>query len=258
MIPRLDRRTVVVTRAAGGADGLADRLGELGAAVRELPAITFAPPSDPGPLDGALRELARFDWVVFASATAVDRVLERMSEQGIGADALAARSLAAVGPATADRLRSRLRAPDLQPPEATGEALARALAPSVQGRRVLLPRPSEGRAEILDGLASAAAELTAVEAYRTVPVPPERLAMLAPWIEQGEIDAVAFASPSAVRAVVAALGSAATLLDRVLVAAIGPTTLRALQEVGVRDAVVADRHTARDLAEVIAARLGPG
>ena len=225
--------------------------------MRELPAIAFAPPADPGPLDAALRAPGGFDWVVFASATAVDRVLDRIPELGSSREALAGRSLAAVGPATAERLRARLRAPDLQAPEATGEALARALAPSVRGRRVLLPRPAEGRAELLEGLVAAGAEVTAVEAYRTVPVPAGRLACLGAWIEGGEIDAVAFASPSAVRAVAAALGPSAAVLGRVLLAAIGPTTARALEELGFRAGAVADRHTGVDLAEAIAGRLGP-
>ena len=255
---RLDRRTVVVTRAGGGPDALVDRLRELGASVRELPAISFAPPADPGPLDAALRALERFDWVVFASGTAVDRVLDRLGDLQLSAEALARLSLAVVGPATADRLRARLRAPDLQAPEATGEALARALAPSVRGRRVLLPRPAEGRAEILEGLATAGAQVAPVEAYRTVPTPPEHLARLGPWIEAREVDAVAFASPSAVRAVVAALGSGVTLLDGVLLAAIGPTTSRALHEAGLRTGAVANRHTGTDLADAIAACLGPG
>lgn len=254
---RLDRRTVVVTRSGGGPDALVDCLRELGAAVRELPAIAFVPPADPRPLDAALRALDRFDWVVFASATAVERVLDRLSELNISRDALAGRFLAAVGPITAERLGSRLRPPDLRPPEATGAALARALAPSVQGRRVLLPRPTEGRTEVLEGLSAAGAEVTAVEAYGTVPAPAERLAPLRGWLEGREVDAMAFASPSAVRAVVAALGPAAPLLGRVLLAAIGPTTAAALEVTGLHAGAVAGRHTGRDLADAIAARLGP-
>ncbi len=255
---RLDRRTVVVTRAGSGPDALAERLRELGAAVRELPAIAFAPPEDPRPRDAALRGLAGFEWVAFASATAVDRVLDRLSELGIPKDALAGRLLAAVGPATAARLRERLRDPELIPGEATGEALARELAPVVRGRRVLLPRPAEGRPELVEGLRAAGASVAAVESYRTVPVPPERLACLGGWIRAREIDAVAFASPSAVRAVAGALGPDRSILGDVLVAAIGPATARALEELGLAHGAVADRHTGRDLAEAIAVRLGPG
>ncbi len=258
MPPRLDGRTVVVTRPAGGKDALAERLRELGAAVRELPAVEFGPPADSAPLDAALLALASFDWVAFASATAVERVLARLSELGVPAEALAERRLAAVGPATAELLRIRLRAPDLVPADATGEALARALASAVRGRRVLLPRPEEGRTELLEGLTAAGAAVAAVEAYRTVPAPTERLARLGEWIDGGEIDAVAFASPSAVRAVVSALGPAAPRLGRVLLAAIGPTTARALEDAGLSPGPVPARHTGRDLAEAIAARLRPG
>lgn len=249
---------MVVTRAGLGQDALAERLRELGAAVRELPAIALAPPTDPGPLDAALLHLERFAWVVFASAAAVDRVLFRLGELGVDRAALSSRSLAAVGGATGARLESAVRGPDLVPLETTGEALARALAPFVGGRSVLVPRAAEGRPEILAGLAAAGAEVTAVEAYRTLPAPAETLAGMASWIERQEVDAVAFASPSAVRAVAAALGPKARLLGRVLLAAIGPTTAEALREVGLLAGVVADRHTGKGLAEAIAARLGPG
>jgi uroporphyrinogen-III synthase/uroporphyrinogen III methyltransferase/synthase len=71
------------------------------------------------------------------------------------------------------------------------------------------------------------------------------------------VDAVAFASPSAVAAVLTALGPDRGLLARTLVAVIGPTTGHSLQEAGIAPGVEPTRHTAVDLAEAIAARLGP-
>ena len=250
--PRLDRRTVVVTRGKGGEDALAARLRELGAEVREIPSIAFAPPADPGPLDAALRDLTRFDWAVFASATAVERTVARLAALGLPAASLARLSLAAVGPATADALARAVRAPDLVPAEARGEAMAAALAPRVRGRRVLLPRPAEGRPELLDGLRAAGADVVALEAYRTVPAPPEAIRPLAEWLEAGVVAAVAFASPSAVRAVVVGLGERAALLARVPLAAIGPTTADALRAAGLEVAAQPARYTAADLADAIA------
>ncbi len=258
MAPRLDRRTVVVTRSKGGEDALAARLAELGARVREIPSIVFAPPADPAPFDLALGDLDGFDWVVFASATAVKRTMERMRSLGIEPAVLARRGLAAVGPATADRLARAVREPDLVPPEAKGEALAAALAPHVRARRVLVPRPAEGRPELLEGLRAAGADVAAVEAYRTLPAPPEQIAPLATWILAGEVDAVAFASPSAVKAVVAGLGDRAPLLGRVVLAAIGPTTSDALRSAALSVGVQPARYTGVGLAEAIAVRLGPG
>jgi uroporphyrinogen-III synthase/uroporphyrinogen III methyltransferase/synthase len=256
--PRLDHRTVVVTRGKGGEDALSTRLRELGATVREIPSIAFAPPADTAPLDAALGDLGRFGWAVFASATAVERTLQRMQALGIAPAELARIRLAAVGPATAERLAREVREPDLVPFEAKGEAMAKALAPRVQGNRVLLPRPAEGRPELLDGLLAAGAEVVAVEAYRTLPAPPETILPLASWIDAGEVDAVAFASPSAVKAIVAGLGARAALLRRVLLAAIGPTTSEALRDEGLEAGAQPERYTGVDLAEAVAARLGPG
>lgn len=257
MAARLDGRTVVVTRGVAGEDALGARLVALGAAVRELPAIVVGPPASSGPLDAALRALDGFDWVVFASVNAVERTLARLDALGLGRAALAGRRLAAVGPATAAWLAREVRAPDLVPAEARGAALAEALGGRTRGRRVLVPRPAEGRPELVAGLAAAGAEVTAVEAYRTLPASPERLAPLGDWLAAGEVDAVAFASPSAVRAVTAALGARATLLARALLAAIGPTTGDALRAAGLAPGVEPDQHTGPALAEAIAARLGP-
>jgi uroporphyrinogen-III synthase/uroporphyrinogen III methyltransferase/synthase len=257
-VARLDRRTVVVTRGKVGEDALSARLRDLGAAVREVPSIVFAPPADPAPLDAALRDLARFDWAVFASAVAVERTVERLRALGLSPSVLAGVKLAAVGPATAERLAREVREPDLVPAEARGEAMAAALAARVRGRRVFLPRPAEGRPELLAGLLAAGAEVAAVEAYRTLPAPPEEIRPIAGWIEAGEIDAVAFASPSAVAAVVGALGDRASLLRRVVLAAIGPTTTAALRSAGLDAAVQPERYTGADLAEALGARLGPG
>lgn len=254
----LDRRTVVVTRGKGGEDALSARLRALGAEVREVPSIAFADPADPGPLDAALRALERFEWAVFTSATGVERTVSRLRALGLDVAGLARLKLAAVGPATAERLARTVREADLVPEEAKGDVLARTLAPLVRGRRVLFPRPAEGRPETVAGLLAAGAELTAVEAYRTVPAPAGELAPLGDWLERGEIDCVAFASPSAVRAVVTALGQRASLLQRTLLAAIGPTTTAALREHGLEAGAQPERYTGFDLAEAVAARLGPG
>jgi uroporphyrinogen-III synthase/uroporphyrinogen III methyltransferase/synthase len=255
-VARLDRRTVVVTRAKGAEDALSARLRELGAEVREVPSVRFAPPGDTAPLDAALCALGRFEWAVFASATAVERTVARARELGLEPAALARLRLAAVGPATAERLAREVREPDLVPAEATGERMAAALAGRVAGRRVLVPRPAEGRPELVAGLVAAGAEVTAVEAYRTLPAEPSAIAPLAGWIDEGQVDAVAFASPSAVKAVVAALGARAAALARVPLAAIGPTTAAALREAGLAVAVLPARYTGPDLADAIAGVLG--
>ena len=259
--PRLDGRTVVVTRGApaGGDDALAGRLRELGAAVIDCPAIVTGPPEDPAPLDAALRALGGFGWVAFASATAVERTVARLDALGVPRGELADRRLATVGPATAERLEALVRGPDLVPLEATGAALAEALARHVRGGRVLVPRAAEGRPELLDGLRAAGAEVVAPEAYRTVAAPAAALAPLLEALAAGRADAVAFASPSAVRSVLAALGERSGLLSGAVLGAIGPTTAQALRQAGLVVGAEPERHTAVDLAEALAVALArPG
>ncbi len=250
-------RTIAVTRGKQGEDALAARLRALGATVLEAPAIAAAPPTSFAALDRALREAGRFHFAVFASGNAAAAVRARLDALGLGPSALDGVRLAAVGGATAEKLASALRPADLLPNEQSARGLVALLAPLVRGRRVLLPRAAEGRPELIEGLLAAGAEVEAPEAYRTVPAGPEALAPLRAALAAGQVDAVAFASPSAVRAVAAALGVHRPLLSRVLVAAIGPTTAEAAREQGLSVGVQPAVPAGAALADAIAAALGP-
>jgi uroporphyrinogen-III synthase len=260
MTPRLDGRTVVVTRGAVADDALATRLRQLGATVRDFPAVVFGPPGpeDEAALDAALRRLPSYAWAVFASGQGVEHTVARLEALGLPRGQLADLRLACVGAATAARLEALVRAPDLVPTEATGAALAACLARHVRGAEVLVPRVAEGRPELVDGLLAAGARVTAPVAYRNLPAPPATLAPLGDLLADGAVQAVAFASPSAVRSVVAALGPRAALLGRVLLGAIGPTTAAALTEAGLRPGAVPAVHSAGALADEIAVRLAGG
>jgi uroporphyrinogen-III synthase/uroporphyrinogen III methyltransferase/synthase len=253
--PPLRGRTIAVTRGEKpGGDPLAARLRALGATVLEVPSIAVAPPASWDALDGALRALASFDWVAFASANGVDAVARRAAELGIALPrGVGGPRLAAVGPATAERLAGAWRAPEVVPARAVGGDLAAALAPSVAGRRVLVPRAEEGRPELVDGLRAAGAEVVAPVAYRTVAAPPQALRPLVDAVRASAVDAIAFASPSAVRSVVAALGADPAPLAHVALAAIGPTTAAALRAAGLAVSIEPARLTAPDLADAIGA-----
>jgi uroporphyrinogen-III synthase len=94
-------------------------------------------------------------------------------------------------------------------------------------------------------------------AYRTLPADPAALRPLGDLLEQGRIDAVVFASPSAVRSVAEALGPRASLLARAAVAVIGPTTAEAARREGWPVTVRPSYPGASALAEAIGHRLGP-
>ena len=167
-------------------------LGEL----VHTPLIAIAEPEDWQPLDAALKRLASYSLVVFTSRFAVAALLRRLLALGGDARRLAGARLAAIGRGTAAALRSRGLAADLVAASEHTEGLLEALrqAGPMAGERVLLPRSALAGDALPDALHAAGAQVTAVTAYRNLPVPdPVRVDLAA-------LDAALFTSPSTVAA----------------------------------------------------------
>jgi len=240
--PSSELPPVVVTRAEDRDGPLSSQLRSLGLKVLLWPAIEVTR-SDTTEFDEAMRNIAAFDWVVFASRHAAAPVLARFPTQP------AALKVAAVGKATAQVLRQRGWHVDLVPDDANAGALVNELAPLVKaGTRILYPASSRALPTIAKGLAQLGAEVTQVEAYRTEPSALD-VADCRASIERNEIGAVTFASPSAVIELERALGREYfdRLFTRAAAVAIGPTTARVLTELG-RAPVMAESATLRGLA----------
>ena len=231
-------KRVLVTRAAEDQAELAALLTARGARPVALPCITFADPTDPAPLEDALRRLRSGpppDFLVLASAHAADRFLSRVDPAS-----LRGVRIAAAGAGTARRIGERgLTA--LAPAQGVGaDALVEMLAPLVAGRDVLVPRAEGGNPALLAGLERAGAHVRAPILYRTVPaatVPPEAARLL----RDGHVEAIAFASGSAARGFAALFGAEApALAGRARVACMGRTCAAEASASGLRVDAVAD------------------
>lgn len=203
---------------------------------------------DPARLEVAARALADYDWLVVTSRRAI------VSLQAARANTPLPRSLrtAAVGGATAAALIERGAVEPLTADGSGVTALIDALRAAERwpGKRVLLPRAEDGRRELGDTLRAEGADVDEVTAYRTVAMSPAEVATA--W-RSAAPDAVVVASPSAARALVAGVG-AEDLRGLQLVAAIGPTTVAALDDLGVP--ACAPRIAGfQDVAELVAQRL---
>src|SRR5262249_5919409 len=146
-------RRVVITRPRPQAARFAALLEAYGAEVVAVPAIRLGPPDDYAPLDAAIADLARFQWLIFTSANRAAAfrgapAAVRQARGGAGADAGASAGHrgAAIGPKTAESLaRAGLRA-DLVPPEYRAEGLVDGLRGHVDAAsQVLLVRATEAR-----------------------------------------------------------------------------------------------------------------
>ncbi|HXW18408.1 MAG TPA: uroporphyrinogen-III synthase [Candidatus Acidoferrales bacterium] len=264
-------KRVAVTRAPEQAGELAAHLEGYGAEVLLLPTVGFADPKDTQTLDAALRALDRIDWIVFTSENAVRFFAKRARVLGLEPGKLPAKpQIAAVGPATAGAAEAEGFAAGYVAKKHRGESLANELREKLSGKRVLLPRSDLATDELPRMLSEFAGQVIEAVAYRTVAPGMEEPAAVGRIrgseepedpagrtlrrIRDAEVDIITFASPSAFRNFTELIGTETLrrISESAKIAAIGPTTARAVQEDGYRVAIEAKEATSRGLAEAIA------
>src|SRR5262249_22311161 len=147
---------------------LSSGLRKLGARVLEIPFIRIRRPRSFRPLDGALRELRSYDWLILTSVNGVDALWTRAERLGMSKKAFAHLSIAAIGPATKKALQTLGLRVDTVPKEYVAESVVRSLHRRVKGKRVLLVRAKVARDVIPRELRTAGAKVNVVEAYETV------------------------------------------------------------------------------------------
>jgi len=236
-------KRVVVTRAREQASEFATLLRERGAEPIEFPLISIVPPADGyAALDNALVRIGAYDWICFVSAPAVHAFCDRLAVAGKDARAFAAAKLAAVGPATAEALRTHGLHPDFQPQTATGAGLGEELPGEAFGCNILAPRAAEGEEGLVDTLTMREAVVDAVAAYANV-LDGAGANEVRERMAARTVDAVTFTSSSTVKNFVAALGET-SLPAEITIACIGPSTAKTASEfLGRPPDIVAEEHT---------------
>jgi uroporphyrinogen III methyltransferase/synthase len=247
-------RRVVVTRATEQAGSLVRQLAELGAEVLEMPAMRVEP-LDAAPLARAVERLTEYQWLMFTSQNAVRLFWDALRAAGRDARALAGLRLCAVGPATADALAAHGIVPDVTPERFVAEGILEAMRGrgDVHAARVLYAAAEGARDVLPRGLRAMGAQVEVLPLYRSVP-DGEHAEELRAALEEGRVDAVTFASASAVRGFVDAVGAEAAA--RAPGVSIGPVTTEAARDAGLRVAAEADEATVPSLAAAVVAALG--
>jgi uroporphyrinogen III methyltransferase/synthase len=145
--------------------------------------------------------VGEWDWLVFTSANGVRAVIRRLEHLGRDLRDLGRVKLAAIGPKTAEALAEfHLRA-DLVPKAMfSSEGLAAALAPRVDGKRVLLARANRGRELVREELVKVASSVEQVTVYDQVDVA-EPIPLVIDALRRGEIRYVTLPSSNIARCV---------------------------------------------------------
>jgi uroporphyrinogen III methyltransferase/synthase len=227
-------RRIVITRARAQARRLAQAIEERGGEVIEFPTIEIQPARDLTALDDAIKNLSRYDWLMFTSTNGVGIFLERMLHLAVDTQSLEKVQTAAIGPETAKRLETAGVKNCLVPRTYRAEGILEMLRPeAMRGKRILIPRAAFAREVLPATLMQWGADVEVIETYRTI-VPQTDRRELQEKLRQRAIDMITFTSSSTVSNFARLFDGRrlAEILGETPIACIGPITESTVVELG--------------------------
>ncbi len=246
--PLLGKR-IVVTRTRKQASVLSSKLRVLGAHVIELPTIRIEPPADLREFAELVQDAHIYDWIVFTSANGVEAFFNIFFKLYDDAREIGGARIAAIGPATAQRVKEFHLHVDLQPEEFVAEDIVREFKKqgSIENLKVLLVRGEKARDVLPKELSGLGAIVDQTCAYRTVPETRDASGARQRLANDGA-DLITFTSSSTVENFLA-LGL--SWPKGMQVASIGPITSQTARDNGLKVDVEAKRHDIDGLVEAI-------
>src|SRR5437016_5958038 len=178
---------IVVTRTREQASQLSRQLLERGAEVLEIPTIKIEPPTHRDEIVDALLELNAYDWLVFTSPNGVTTFFEYFFKRFHDMRDIGGARIAAVGPATANKLKELHLQVDLMPDEALAANIAETFAEfeSIENLKICLLRAEVASRELPDALEALGAIVDDIGCYRTVPETEDPMGTAAKLLEGG-------------------------------------------------------------------------
>src|SRR5213592_1410921 len=246
--PLLGKR-IVVTRTRKQASVLSDKLRALGAHVIELPTIRIEPPSNLREFAELVQDAHGYDWIVFTSANGVEAFFDIFFKLYDDAREVGGARIAAIGPATAQRVKDFHMHVDLQPDEFVAEAVVREFKKqgSMENERILVVHAEKARDVLPKELSVAGGIVDEAFAYRTVPEARDTSGARRQLAEHGA-DLITFTSSSTVENFLA-LGL--SWPQGMRIASIGPITSKTVRDQGLKVDVEARRHDINGLVQAI-------
>jgi uroporphyrinogen III methyltransferase/synthase len=245
---------IVVTRTREQASQLSHQLSELGAEVLEIPTIRIEPPTEKNSLKDALLGLHEYDWVVFTSPNGVTAFFDLFFKAFDDLRDIGGVKIAAVGPATAAKLKELHLKVDVMPDEYVTAKVAKALSDfeSIDNLRILLMRAEVANPELPKELETMGAIVDDVAVYRNVPETDDLNGAAGRLLENGA-DWITFTSSSTVENFHARfdLPNLIKKFPKIRLASIGPETSKAIKALGLEAAVEARPHNIDGLIKAI-------
>ncbi len=244
-LPLFGKR-IVVTRARGQAAKFSQKLAGLGAEVLEIPAVRGIDPENKQNFIDALLALNSYDWLVFTSVNGVATFFEFFFRRFHDLRDLGGAKIAAVGPATAAKLRELHLQVDLVPDEFVGRKIAESFAEhgSIENSKICLLRAENANRELPDALEEMGAIVDDIGLYQTVAETADFFGAVENFLAHGA-DWITFTSGSTVEFFHARFDLPKLLkkFPQTKLASIGPETSKAISALGLKPALEAKEHT---------------
>ncbi len=247
-------RRFVVTRTREQASQLSRQLKDLGGEVLEIPTIKIEAPDDKQDLLDALLGLGEYDWLIFTSPNGVTAFFEYFFKAFEDLRDLGGARIAAVGPATAAKLKELHLKVDLMPSEYLTRKIISAFTDfeSIENLRMLVLRAKVANPELPKALEEKGAIVDDVACYKTVPETEDRTGAAAALEETGA-DWITFTSSSTVENFHARfdLPRLVKKFPQIKLASIGPETSKAIVALGLEVTLEAREHTIDGLVKAL-------
>ena len=242
----LSGKSVLVTGTTSMVERLSPILKEEGAEAISFSLIRTERMRLPE-LDVALKEIDKYNWIVFTSANGVECFFEEMQEVRKDIRDLAHIRFAVIGDGTKKALEDHGIFCDFIPTAYSSKDMAEAMVPYIgKDENVLLLRAEEANRVLPDALEEAGISHTCISLYHTV-IDERKADELNRLIKM--VDYVTFASSSAVRAFVSMVDNLDEVKGKYI--SIGPVTTKTAQENGLSIAKTAVVYTARGMVEIM-------
>jgi uroporphyrinogen III methyltransferase/synthase len=239
-------RRIVVTRRRDQAGQLSRALTELGAEVLEIPTIKIVPAGRKQDIVDALLELNSYDWLVFTSPTGVTSFFDLFFKRFQDLRDIGGVRIAAIGPATAAKLKDLHLQVDLMPDEALGSQVAKAFQKfeCIENLKICLVRAEVANPDLPKALEELGAIVDDVAVYKTVPETEDPTGASARLTATGA-DWITFTSASTVEHFHARFDLPKLLqtFPGLKLASIGPETSNAIRALGLKPTLEAKTHT---------------
>ncbi len=245
---------IVVTRTREQASQLSQQLSELGAEILEIPTIKIQAPDERQPLVEVLQGIGEYNWIVFTSPNGVTAFFDYFFKAYDDIRAFGNLRIAAVGPATAAKLKELHLRVDVMPDEYIAKKIGAAIHKfeDVENLRILLARAQVANPDLPKELEALGAIVDDVAVYKTVPETDDINGAAANLIESGA-DWITFTSSSTVENFHARFDLPKLLkqFPSMRLASIGPETSKAITALGLKPTLEAKQHTIDGLASAI-------